>query len=279
MDAETILIAKKFSGSADVSAAKRYKEAAEAAASLAQQSVQDYSDVLEGVSELEDGLESLESRVATLEQEGGTHGGGGISITGNYGDEVRIAQDGALYAGIRPIQKLLSVKVPNDVTTDSTDVSWLTNSSGAVTGFVITEDENGKTIDSYNHDHFIMTISNVINYITAQKNVASTMIYDMDYTEATAVEKREREGMYFQIPYGSVRQIKADVCVNRAGVACIHLEHGTGTKAMNVFPGGTVTDMGTRYQEQMTSDHVKAVSFVLLTGTLTPNTDIMLWKA
>lgn len=279
MDAETILIAKKFSGSADVSAAKRYKEEAEEAAALAQQSVQDYSDVLSGVN-------SLETRVTALEQNQGqgggsvTPGGGGsINVTGEYGDEVRIGQNGTLYAGTRPIKRLLFVKVPDDVENDTSEVTWLTNDSGGVTGFVITEDEDGKTIDSYNHDHYIMTVSNVVNYITPQKIIASTMIYEMDYTTATSIQKSERASLYFQIPYGTVRQIKADVCVNRAGAACVHLEHGNGTKAWNVFPAGTVTDMGTRYQEQMTSDHVKAISFVLITGTLTPNTDIMLWKA
>lgn len=286
MDAETILIAKKFSGSADVSAAKRYKEAAEEAATLAQQSVQDYSDVLAGVNELEDGLEDLETRVTALEEQGGSHGGGSsegggsVSVTGDAGDIVRTNGNGGLYAGRRPVTKLLEVLVPDNVENDTSEVTWLTNGNGAVTGFVIAEDENGKTIDSYNHDHFLMTISNIINYITPQKNTASTLVWDVDYVNAEAKEKEDRNPfMYFQIPYANARQIKIDVGVNAAGSAYVSLEHGNTSTNGQIMPGGTVVNMGNRYQKNLNSDHVKAISFVLLTGTLTPLTVIRLWKA
>ncbi len=251
MDAETILIAKKFSGSADVSAAKQYRDEAQAAA----ERLSDAADTIEG---MQASIEALEDAIENIEP--GSGSGSGSDST--YG------------------KKLLEVMVPDDVTNDDSGVAWLTNSSGAVTGFIITEDEDGKTIDSYNHDHYLLTVSNVVNFITNQKTLASTVVWDVDLVNASQEEKNNRNDyMYYQIPYDTAHQLKIGVGVNAAGSAYTDLEYGSSTKSGQIMPGATITRMGRRYQKQLGTDRVKAISFALITGTLWPLTVIRLWKA
>lgn len=292
MDAETILLAKKFSGGADVSAAKAYRDAAQAAATQAAQAAASVPNnvgttltTIQGnVTQLQsniNGLEtSLQEAVTELEEEISGIETGTISVEGNVGDVLRVGQNGTVIAGDRPITKLMEAMVPQDITHEDSGIIWIANDDDMICGFVINEDMTGKTIDSYNHDKYLLTLSNNVRFITDGKVQSRTVVIDTDYVNGSSEDRNKRSGyMYYTVPYADAHQVCVTIEINAAGSANTDLNYGTSTKSDQIFPAGAVVGLGKRYQNGLNTDHVRAVSVVLLDDTFRYGTMIRLWKA
>lgn len=273
MDAETILLAKKFSGGADVSAAKQYRDAAQAAAQQAASAAASVpSNVTATLNQLTQDMADLETAMENIGQSG-------ISMTGNNGDVLRVGQNGSIYAGDRPVTLLMDVMVPQNVQNDTSNVTWLTDANDKVSGFVITADSSGKTIDSYNHDTYLLAITNTVNDITNERVDAQTTVMDIDYVTASSDLKSKRTRyMHNLVPYSTAHQVEAVIGINPAGCAYLDMRYGTSQTSWQFFPGLDVTSFERRYQNERGTDHVNAISFILQGSTLRYGTVIRLWK-
>lgn len=305
MDIDSIIMAKKFSGS---SAAARAEAAATRAENAATNIPDDFTDVLtqmttfqNNLATVQAGQTSVSNRMTTVENTVSsmntsvnnavaTANAAAAAVTqaqsaeltftntGHPGDMIRANGDGTYFYGARPVTLLTRFTIINDPATDMSDVTWIANGNNQVTGFEITKTDDGATISSLNMTKCLITVTNVVNTMTLDPTTQGTALWDIRYSTSTQEDRNYHGTMYHNLDYTNLHQLCYELGVNPAGTAYCALETGTSTVSGQMFPGGANVVMPTKYCLFNGVTKINAITMRLLIGAFRPDTVVRVWR-